>query len=60
MYRWYFNHTPSNPRLNNPRLLEDYIDWYMNIHLQEVQDEMRASQTPSSTTAAAAATNDMS
>jgi len=32
----------------------------MNIHLQEVQDEMRASQTPSSTTAAAAATNDMS
>lgn len=35
MYRWYFGHTPPNPRLNNPRLLEDYIDWYMNIYLQE-------------------------
>ena len=35
MYRWYFSHTPPNPRLNNPRLLEDYIDWYLNVYLQE-------------------------
>ena len=27
--------TPPNPRLFNPRLLEDYIDWYMNVYLEE-------------------------
>ena len=35
MYRRYFGLTPPNPGLCNPRLLEDYIDWYMNVYLEE-------------------------
>ena len=35
VYRRYFGLTPPNPRLCNPRLLEDYIDWYMNVYLEE-------------------------
>ncbi|CAF1416181.1 unnamed protein product [Adineta ricciae] len=35
MYRRYFGLTPPNPRLNNPRLLEDYIDWYINVYMEE-------------------------
>jgi hypothetical protein len=35
MYRRYFGLTPPNPRLCNPRLLEDYVDWYMNVYLEE-------------------------
>ena len=35
MYRRYFGMTPPNPSLNNPRLLEDYIDWYINVYLEE-------------------------
>jgi hypothetical protein len=35
MYRRYFGLTPPNPRLFNLRLLEDYIDWYINVYLEE-------------------------
>ena len=35
MYRRYFGLSPPNPALCNPRLLEDYIDWYMNVYLEE-------------------------
>ena len=35
MYRRYFGLTPPNPRLYNPRLLEDYIDWYINVYMAE-------------------------
>ncbi|CAF1539727.1 unnamed protein product [Adineta ricciae] len=35
MYRRYFGLTPPNPRLNNPRLLEDCIDWYINVYMEE-------------------------
>ncbi|CAF1146399.1 unnamed protein product [Didymodactylos carnosus] len=35
MYRRYFGFTPPNPQLNNPRLLEDYIDWYINVYMEE-------------------------
>ena len=35
VYRHYFGMTPPNPRLHNPRLMEDYIDWYMNVYLEE-------------------------
>jgi hypothetical protein len=35
MYRRYFGLTPPNPRLCNPRLLEDYIDWYVNVYMEE-------------------------
>jgi hypothetical protein len=35
MYRRYFALTPPNPRLNNSRLLEDYIDWYINVYMEE-------------------------
>jgi hypothetical protein len=35
VYRHYFAYTPPNPRLDNPRLLNDYIDWYMNVYIDE-------------------------
>ncbi len=35
VYRHYFALTPPNPQLDNPRLLNDYIDWYMNVYLEE-------------------------
>jgi hypothetical protein len=35
MYRRYFGLASSNPRLFNPRLLEDYIDWYINVYMEE-------------------------
>ena len=35
MFRRYFGLTPPNPRLYNPRLLEDYIDWYINVYMEE-------------------------
>ncbi|CAF1252274.1 unnamed protein product [Didymodactylos carnosus] len=35
MYRHYFGLTPPNPRLCNPRLLENYIDWYLNVYMEE-------------------------
>jgi len=35
LYRRYFGLTPPNPRLYNRELLKDYIDWYMNVYLQE-------------------------
>ncbi|CAF1511069.1 unnamed protein product [Adineta ricciae] len=35
MYRRYFGLTPPNPQLCNPRLLEDYIDWYINVYMEE-------------------------
>ena len=35
MYRHYFGLTPPDPWLYNPRLLDDYIDWYMNVYLEE-------------------------
>jgi hypothetical protein len=35
LYRRYFGLTPPNPRLCNPRLLEDYIDWYINVYMEE-------------------------
>ncbi|CAF1211950.1 unnamed protein product [Rotaria sordida] len=35
MYRRYFGLTPPNLRLCNPRSLEDYIDWYINVYMEE-------------------------
>ncbi len=35
MYRRYYGLTPPNPQLCNPRLLEDYIDWYINVYMEE-------------------------
>ncbi|CAF3992217.1 unnamed protein product [Adineta steineri] len=35
MYRRSFGLTPPNPRLCNPRLLEDYIDWYINVYMEK-------------------------
>ena len=35
VYRRYFGLTPPNPRLYNRGLRKDYIDWYMNVYLQE-------------------------
>jgi len=35
IYRRYFGLTPPNPRLYNRRLRKDYIDWYMNVYLEE-------------------------
>lgn len=33
--RRYFGLTPPNPQLYNRRLRKDYIDWYMNVYLEE-------------------------
>ena len=33
--RRYFGLTPPNPRFYNRRLHKDYIDWYMNVYLEE-------------------------
>lgn len=33
--RRYFGWTPPNPQLYNRRLRKDYIDWYMNVYLEE-------------------------
>jgi hypothetical protein len=38
VYRHYFGLTPPNPRLDNPRLLNDYIDWYMNVYINEEEE----------------------
>ncbi len=35
MYRRYFGLTPTNLRLSNSRLLGDYIDWCINVYLEE-------------------------
>lgn len=33
--RRYFGLAPPNPQLYNRRLRKDYIDWYMNVYMEE-------------------------
>lgn len=35
MRRRYFGLNPPNPQFYNRRLSKDYIDWYMNVYLEE-------------------------